>query len=83
MAKTNRTSEEIAEQFKPLIDEAKKVIFEEDYQDKVSDEEVLGILVSKFCKWDGIKIGEVCTTAFEDSNFNSLAQVVSDEIEKL
>lgn len=78
-----RTSEEIAEQFKPLIDEAKKVIFEKDYQDKVSDEEVLGILVSKFCKWDGIKICEVCTNAFKDSNFHSLAQVISDKIDQL
>ena len=48
-----------------------KKYFTDDYQDKATYEETLGLLVSKFCEWDGNKIFKVSTSAFEDSNFHS------------
>ena len=36
-----------------------------------SDEDALGILVSKFSKWDGQGIFNIAYQAFEDSNFHS------------
>jgi len=62
---------ELESRLKSILDDAKKKYFNDDYQDKASYEETLGLLVSKFCKWDGDKIFRVCNEAFEDSNFHS------------
>jgi len=64
---------------KKIIDLAKKEIFVEEFQNKVSDAETLGILVSQFCKWNGKDIFKVAYNAFEDSNFHSF----NEKFEKL
>lgn len=65
-----KTSEErIQEVLLPLVKELKRVIYLPEYQSEVSDAEVLGVIVSKFCKWDINEIIEVAKNAFEDSNF--------------
>ncbi len=71
----------INKNLKPIIDYCKSVIFTPEAQKsgKITDEQVLGIIVSKFCKWDGDKIIDVASYALEDSNFDDLAQ----EIKKL
>ena len=56
---------------KELIQEAKKEIFSPEYVDKATDSETLGIMISKYGKWNGGFIFEVATSAFEDSNFHS------------
>ena len=56
--------------FNKAIQEAKKQIINEEFQDKVPDSEVLGILVSKFAKWDFNVIEDVTKAALEDSNFS-------------
>jgi len=61
-----------------ILDDAKKKYFTEDHQDKASYEETLGLLVSKFCEWDGSKIFKVSTEAFEDSNFHSFNEKFND-----
>ena len=42
-----------------LIQEAKKEIFTPEYQDKATDAETLGVMVSKYAKWEGNFIFEV------------------------
>lgn len=54
-----------------LIQEAKKEIFTPEYQDKATDAETLGVMVSKYAKWEGNFIFEVAKEAFEDSNFHT------------
>jgi len=61
----------INDKLKNLLDEAKEQYFIDDYVSKASYEETLGLLISKFCKWDGNKIFKVSTSAFEDSNFHT------------
>jgi len=71
----------IKEHLTPIIAYCKSVIFTPEAQKsgKITDEQVLGIIVSKFCEWDGDKIIDVASYALEDSNFDDLAQ----EIKKL
>jgi len=52
----------------PLIDELKKKIFTPEYREKATDEETLGIIVSKYCEWDVNKIKEVIDACKEDAN---------------
>ena len=54
------------------IQEAKKQMYLPEYQDRTSDLEVLGGLVSKFSKWDLENIKEVVRESLEDSNFHDL-----------
>ena len=47
-----------------------KDIFVEGHE--IDDKEVLGILVSKYCEWDGNAIMKVFLDALEDANFHTL-----------
>lgn len=61
----------------PLVKEMKEQIFTDDF--KKSDEfksektelETLGIIISKYCEWDGDRIEQVSLAAFEDSNYQA------------
>jgi len=68
----------IENKLKSILDDAKKQYFTDDYQDKATYEETLGLLVSNFCKWDGNKIFKVSTEAFEDSNFHTFNEKFND-----
>lgn len=66
----------------PLIEEVKRRVFTPEYQDKVTTEEVLGIIISKYSEWDGQKIFDIMQNAFEDSNFHSFNAKMSEEWNK-
>lgn len=76
----SKTSEEIAEELNGLIDRAMKVIYTPEFQkteDFYTEEtryKALGILISKFCKWDLSNIETVCREAFEDSNADPIIE---------
>lgn len=61
------TDERIMEVLKPLVAEVKKRVFTEPL--KATDNETLGIIVSKFTEYKGESIKEVAESAFEDANF--------------
>tara|TARA_E500000178_G_C16982689_1_gene736595 strand:+ start:292 stop:534 length:243 start_codon:yes stop_codon:yes gene_type:complete len=67
----------INKRLKNLIDEKKIEFFNE--PQKITDEEVLGILISQFFKWDGNKIFKTTYSAFEDSNFHQF----NEDFEKI
>ena len=73
MEKTNNIVT-LEKRLQEIINDAKKEYFVEEHQAKASDEETLGILISKFCQWNGNKIFRVSYNAFEDSNFHSFNQ---------
>lgn len=61
----------IEDVIRPIIDDliAKvKARMDPEYAAKVPDETILGIIVSKFVKWDANSIGEVAASALCDSN---------------
>ena len=54
---------------KKIIKDTKEFAFTNPKQ--ATDEQTLGLIVSKICQYDGQKIFEVLYSAFEDSNFHS------------
>lgn len=63
-----KNAQTIDKSLKNLIEEKKIEFFNE--PQKITDEEVLGILISQYFKWDGNKIFKTTYSAFEDSNFH-------------
>ena len=57
-----------------LLSAIKDKAFVEHYE--ATDEEALGLVVSKFCKWNAIAITEVAVEAYEDSGYDDLARHV-------
>ena len=55
---------------KQMIDRQKKDFFMPEYQDKVTDEEALGLIVSHYFEWDGLAILKTLSSALEDANFH-------------
>ena len=52
-----------------LISQTRQKTIHKEYQDKFSDAEILGVLVSNFAKWDFNEIEDVTKAAFQDANF--------------
>jgi hypothetical protein len=57
-----------------LIAEEKEKIWND--PETADDHETLGILISKFSKWEGETIIKTFLAALEDSNFHSLAEKI-------
>ncbi len=47
-----------------------------------TNEEAMGLLVSKFFEWDGVSILEASKEALEDANYHTESGLVSDMLEK-
>lgn len=60
--------------------EWKKKHFTEEAQ--APDEEAIGVEISQFCDWDGIKIMKIFSAALEDANFHKESSIVDKWIEK-
>jgi hypothetical protein len=58
----------IKQKLKQLIEEQKQKSFVSPKQ--ITDEEVLGLLISQYLEWNGKKIFDTSYFAFEDSNFH-------------
>ena len=70
---TEATTDEMVAQIMPtLLKAIKQKAFSKDYV--ASDEQALGLVVSKFCKWNAGQILAVTTEALEDSNYDNLAE---------
>jgi len=66
----NSMEAHITKVLKPLIDEVKN----DSYKDPsvISDAEVLGLIVSKYHRWDGGDIAETAKSAFIDANYDDM-----------
>jgi len=72
---TNQSTDEmIAAVLPTLLTAIKEKAFVKGY--KATDAEALGLVVSKFSKWDAGSILAVTSEALEDANFDDLAQKV-------
>ena len=56
----------------PLLEQVRQQSFVKGYE--ATDAECLGLVVSKFFRWNGYEIGKVAIEAFEDSNFHEIAE---------
>ncbi len=68
---TKSTDEMIAQVLPTLLDAIKEKAYVNGY--KASDTEALGLVVSKFTKWDLGAILNVAAEALEDANFDDVA----------
>jgi len=72
---TEATTDEMIAQIMPTLLEAiKQNSFTKGY--RASDEQALGLVVSKFCNWNAGQILAVTSEALEDSNYDNLAESV-------
>jgi hypothetical protein len=62
-----------------LLYEIKQTSFVEGYKDRATDEEAMGLLLSKYFGWHGKQILQATYYALEDSNFHK----ENETIEKL
>lgn len=67
---------EIDKVLKPLIENGRNTMFVPDSRSKATVEDILGIIISKFCRWEPDKILEITSSALRDSNANDLAKAV-------
>lgn len=63
-----------------LLEIVKMQSFVPEYRNKATKQEVMGIMVSKYFDWDGIRITETLIEALEDANFHSLAEKIREMI---
>lgn len=61
----------------------KKQCFTEEYQDKVTPSEAMGMLLSHYFDWDGIAILESAMYALEDANFHSECAQIAEMLDKI
>lgn len=74
------SADEVRNFIMPLIKITKQTSYANDYE--ATDQEAMGLLISKFFKWDGLAIGETAEHAFEDSNFHELNEKFSGLLDK-
>lgn len=68
---------------KKLIDAKKQSAFVDDYKDKATDEEALGLLIAGYFEWDGLAILKTLYSALEDANFHTENKTISDMIDNI
>lgn len=74
-------SNEIQGKVRPVIEEIKRTHFVEGYQ--ATDEEAMGLLISKYFEWDGLAILKSTYSALEDANFHTENETIQELIEKV
>jgi len=65
-----------------LINDTRVTSFEEDYQDKITNADALGVLIARYFKWDGTQILDCLQSALEDANFHSINEEITNLREK-
>lgn len=80
MSKEITSEELIKEALTPLISKIKKVCFVDGYE--ATDQEAMGLIVSKFTEWDSQKILEIASYALEDANDGDSKDVIDELISK-
>ena len=69
-----------------LLDLWGREVFESEYREEVDREtlrlEMLGILISKYAKWDINKVAKVCIEALHDCNFHDAAAAIENILNK-
>lgn len=66
------------EQLQALLSQIKKTSFVEGYD--ASDEQAMGMLISKYFSFDGVACLRVASAALEDCNFHAENQVINQMI---
>jgi len=63
---------EMMKQLKDLIEQGRATFYLTEYRAGISEEEILGVLVAKYCSWTGSRIIKTMLSALEDANYHTL-----------
>ena len=66
---------------KEILEAIKKESFVKGYE--ATDEEAMGLLVSKYFKWSPLEIAKVAYNSFEDANMHGENEEIEKMIERL
>lgn len=72
---------ELQDAVQVVLDHIKRTSFVKDYT--ATNEEAMGLLVSKFFEWDGVAILKSASYALEDANFHTESAVIDELVNKL
>jgi len=61
-------------ELKPLIEKIRNIAIMPEYRSEWSDNDILGLIVSKYSRWDFNNIQGVCASAMDDANFRDEAE---------
>jgi len=68
----------IMKQLKDLIEVGRGTFYRPEYALTTPDEEILGVIVAKFCQWTGSRIIKTMLSALEDANYHTLSAEIED-----
>jgi hypothetical protein len=71
----------VKQYLKAVIEEIRRNRFVEEYQDKATEMECLGVAIASYFDWDS-RVVEAFSEALTDANFHTLRQVVDEEADK-
>lgn len=80
MAKELTTEEIVKKELQPLIDKIKKKIFIN--PEKETDDDTLGIIISKYCEWDTERVADTAKSALTDCNYHTMVRAMEEAKEK-
>ena len=72
------TTQDIQEAVKPILAKIRTAAFVAEYRDQATDEECMGLLVSKYFEWAGKPILMALIEALEDSNYHKLTEAINE-----
>jgi Zn-dependent oligopeptidase len=61
----------IADITKEQVEARRKQSFHKEYQARIPDSQVVGLMMSSYFEWDGYEILRACSAALEDANFHT------------
>jgi hypothetical protein len=72
----------ILKQVKNQIQLGRKTFYRQEYWNSIPEEEILGVIIAKYCEWKGKRIIKVMLSALEDANYHQLASEIEALTEK-
>ena len=72
----------ILQQVKQQIELGRKTFYRQEYWNSIPEEEILGVIIAKYCEWIGSRILKVMLSALEDANYHTLVSEIEALTEK-
>jgi hypothetical protein len=77
-----RRTNYILKRIKDLIELGRSTFYLPEYRPSIPQEEILGVIVAKYCEWKGERIIKVFLSALEDANYHTLRSQIEELLEK-
>lgn len=72
----------ISKRIKDLIELGRATFYLPEYRQGVPEEEILGVIVAKYCQWQGERIIKTMLSALEDANYHTLGAEIEGVVTK-